>query len=574
LVLATTVLCVTVIALLYWAQSVIIPLALAILLTFTLGPAVTALQRRRIGRALAVFLVVAGAVGIVVVIAGVISWQTAALIQELPNHRDRIRAKLETVQQWTGGDSDGRLAAFVKDIEKVLDGDTKPAVAVPVEMVERPTGWVDRLQATIGPVVNGSIRVAYTIVLVAFWLAATTKAVDDAGVRISRYLRVQLVLNAAFGVALTIALLALDVRFAILWGFAAAILRYIPYIGAWIGLIPPMLASLAMTDTWWQPLCVLGVYAALEFVVANIAEPHFFGHSLGISEVALIVSAGFWAFMWGPIGMIMSGPITAVLLVAAKHVPQLHSLAVLLGDEDALSPPVAFFQRLAARDRDEAWRIARKYQADQASGALADGLFLPAMALAQSAVDRREFSEDDGQWMESAMREIADDLGEPPPTEEAKPTEVEPARLLLVPAGGLGDALALEFLERRLASPRWEIQHLHDGALASEMLAAVREFKPAVVVLGTLASGDLAHARYLCKRLVGTDPDIKLFVGRWGHGPVPPALKAELAAVEVDDAAADLGAMHKLLESWWASLTTPAPDRREMDEPVGTASAS
>jgi hypothetical protein len=261
-------------------------------------------------------------------------------------------------------------------------------------------------------------------------------------------------------------------------------------------------------------------------------------------------------------------------LVAAKHVPQLHSLAVLLGDEDALSPPVAFFQRLAARDRDEAWRIARKYQADQASGALADGLFLPAMALAQSAVDRREFSEDDGQWMESAMREIADDLGEPPPTEEAKPTEVEPARLLLVPAGGLGDALALEFLERRLASPRWEIQHLHDGALASEMLAAVREFKPAVVVLGTLASGDLAHARYLCKRLVGTDPDIKLFVGRWGHGPVPPALKAELAAVEVDDAAADLGAMHKLLESWWASLTTPAPDRREMDEPVGTASAS
>jgi predicted PurR-regulated permease PerM len=593
LVLAMTVLSVAVIALLYWAQAVIIPLALAVLLTFVLGPAVTALQRWGIGRAPAVILVVAGAVGIVVSVAGLISWQTAALVQELPNHRDRIRAKLETVQQWAGGDSDGRLSAFVKDIEKALDREDKPTVAVPVEMVERPTGWMNRLQASIGPVANGSVKVAYTIVLIAFLLygrekmrnrvlrllgptrlAATTKAIDDAGVRISRYLRVQLLLNAAFGVALTIALLALDVRFAILWGFAAAILRYIPYIGAWIGLIPPLLASLAMTDNWWQPLCVLGVYAALEFVVANIAEPYFFGQSLGLSEVALIVSAGFWAFMWGPIGMIMSGPITAVLLVVAKHVPQLHSLGVLLGDEDALSPPMAFFQRLAARDRDEAWRIAGQYQSDRAPGALADGLFLPAMALAQGAVDRRELSDEDGQWIEGAMREIADDLSEPPPAEEPKLAEVEPARLLSVPAGGLGDALALELLERRLPAQRWEMQHLHDGALASEMLAAVREFKPAVVVLGTLASGDLAHARYLCKRLVATDPDIKLFVGRWGHGPIPSALKSELPAVGVDEVAADLAGMHKLLESWWASLAAPAQDRSEMHEPVGTASAS
>jgi predicted PurR-regulated permease PerM len=247
-------------------------------------------------------------------------------------------------------------------------------------MVQRNTGWIERVRALVAPVSEVLVRIAFTVVLVGFMLyskermrnrvlrllgpgrlTATTKAVDDAGLRISRYLRVQLLLNATFGLILMFALLALNVRFAILWGLAAGVLRYIPYVGAWIGLIPPLLASWAMSDNWWQPVAILGIYAALEFAVANIAEPYFFGHSLGISEVALIISAGFWAFMWGPIGMILSGPITACLLVVSKNVPQMQSLAILLGDDEGLSPPMAFFQRLAARDRDEAWRIASQY---------------------------------------------------------------------------------------------------------------------------------------------------------------------------------------------------------------------
>src|SRR5262249_16710584 len=145
------------------------------------------------------------------------------------------------------------------------------------------------------------------------------------------------------------------------WGFVAGVMRYIPYIGAWVGLIPPLLASFAMSGSWWQPFAVLTFYASLELVVVNVVEPRFVGQSLGVSEVAQIASAAFWAFLWGPMGLVLSSPLTACLLVLGKNVPQLHALEVLLGDEEALPPPVMFFQRLVARDRDEAWRIATEF---------------------------------------------------------------------------------------------------------------------------------------------------------------------------------------------------------------------
>jgi len=595
-VLSTTVLVIGILGFMYWARAVAIPLALAIFLTFILSPAVTFLRRHGLTRVPAVLLVVLTGIAVVLLVTGLISWQVAALAQELPNHQDRIRTKLESVRMWMGGESTGRLTSLLQEIEESINPKrTTNSLVVPVEVISRPPGWISGFESALGPVVEGLASTFFTIVLVAFLLyskedmrnrmlrligprrlTAATKAVDDAGTRISRYLRTQMIINAAFGIILTGALLALDVRYAVLWGFIAAVMRYIPYVGAWIGLAPPMIASLAMTDTWWQPLSVLGVYAALELVTANIAEPRLLGHSLGLSEVAQLVSAGFWAFMWGPIGLILSGPITACLLVAGKNVKQLRSLDILLGVDEPLSPPMAFFQRLTARDRDEAWRIASDFVKANSANDIPDGLVFPAMAMVQNAVENNELSREDGEWIVSTVLDIIDDLKQSTPSEKsaAQAAKTEPVRLLGVPAGSVGDRLALELLGERLPEQRWEIKLLNNGVLASEVLGALREQRPAVVVVATLASESLTPTRYLCKRLRAADPDVKIFVGLWGNGPLASGLRKQLTDVGVDDVVADLAELQKLLESWSTPFSVnAAAEESPKREKVGTASA-
>ena len=169
-------------------------------------------------------------------------------------------------------------------------------------------------------------------------ITTATKAMDDASKRISRYLFTQLVINAVFGVLITLALFILGVKYALLWGFLASVMRYVPYLGTWVGLIPPVVFSLATTTGWWQPLAVILVYGSLEVIANNVFEPWLYGTSLGMSEVAQLVAAGFWSMLWGPIGLILSGPLTTCLLVLGKYVPALKFLDVLLGKEPPLTP--------------------------------------------------------------------------------------------------------------------------------------------------------------------------------------------------------------------------------------------
>jgi hypothetical protein len=409
-------------------------------------------------------------------------------------------------------------------------------------------------------------------------LTATTKAIDDAGNRISRYLRVQLMINAGFGVVWTLALYLLNVRYPLLWGFVACVMRYVPYIGAWIALVPPMVASLAMSDHLWQPATALTVFATLELVTANAVEPRLLGHTLGLSEVAQLVSAAFWAFMWGPIGLVLSGPITACLLVISKNVARLHPLEILLGVDEPLAPSAAFFQRLAARDRDEAWRITSEFAAANPTEPVADTLFIPALALAQNANENHELSDDDCRWIETTVREIGDDLqiAQKPAELDEPTTAPERVRILGVAAGAVGDLAALQLLADQLPTTRWELVLLGESALASEAIAAVRKHKPAIVLIVTLASDSLSQTRYICKRVRGVAPDAKLVVGRWGNGPIPADLRNDFTGVGVDDMTDDADATKKLLESWWTPLAaSSAEDEHAANlEPIGTASAT
>ncbi|HJZ54529.1 MAG TPA: AI-2E family transporter, partial [Gemmataceae bacterium] len=470
-----------------------------------------------------------------------------------------------------------------------------PATAGPVPVtIESPNGtWMSRVEELITPATEFLGQAAFAFILTVYMLlrkedlrnrmirltghgkvTTTTKAVDDASKRISRYLLTQLMLNSAFGVVIVVGLLLLGVEYALLWGFIAFVMRYVPYIGTWIGVIPPTLFAFAVYESLWVPVAVFMLFIGLEVLCNNIFEPMLYGQSMGLSEVAQLIAAGFWAFLWGPIGLILSGPLTVCLLVLGKYVARFQYLAVLLGDEPALPPRVAFYQRLTARDHDEAATIAlAELEKDDATPeAVFDRVIVPALCLGKRDMADEDLSADDMRFAVRAAREIAEEVA------GAKPVVVDgrdPAgdddrvRLLLCPARDEVDHVGVDLLAHLLKPDRWEIEVAADEILASELLERIAEFRPAAVVIGALPPGGLAHTRYLVARVRAKFPKVKLIVGRWGRGEDFPdgAEQGVTGADGVDDTLAQT--RKRLADNHSIFVAEPGKV-----EPVGTAGAS
>jgi hypothetical protein len=425
-----------------------------------------------------------------------------------------------------------------KPAKPVAAAPEKPTVVVP--QPESPA-WLAGLPAMLRSVVELLGGLALALVLVVFMLlnrenlrnrlirfvghgrmTSTTPARDDAGQRISRFLLVQLIINASFGAVLAVGLLLIQVPNALLWGFLAAVLRYVPYLGSLITATLLVTLSMAMFDGWVQPLLVLGLILVLELATGNLVEPRLFGRSLGVSEVALLVAAAFWAFLWGPIGLVLSSPLTVCLVVLGKYVPQLEFLDVILGDEPSLNPDVTYYQRLLARDQDEATQLVLAQTKASSLEQVYDGLLVPALHYAKRDHARDDLSEADEQFVVDATREIVEDLGERlaaaaglPEGQAGAPSHAR-VRILGCPAHDDADALALEMLRQLLDPARWDMEVLSTEMLSAELVGAAGGQVPAVVCIGALPPGGLARTRYLCKRLRTSLPDGKIVVGRWG----------------------------------------------------------
>src|SRR5262249_856052 len=212
-------------------------------------------------------------------------------------------------------------------------------------------------------------------------IVVATKFVDEAGQRVSRFLLMQAMVNGTFGLIFGLGLLLIGVKYALLWGFVAAMLRYLPYIGPYLAVTFPISLSLAMSEGWGATLMVIALFLALELTIANFIEPRLYGQSMGVSEIALLVSAAFWAFLWGPIGLVLSSPLTVCLVVVGRYIPRLELLAILLGDEPALDLRTSFYQRLLARDLDEAEDLVVNWvKESEAPQAIYDAMLLPALS--------------------------------------------------------------------------------------------------------------------------------------------------------------------------------------------------
>ncbi|MCE9561809.1 MAG: AI-2E family transporter [Planctomycetes bacterium] len=535
--LAATVVTVVVILALYFARSVFIPIALSIFLAFVLVPVVGRLQRHGFGRSFAVLLTVGMVLVLTIGVGTLIIQQVARLPGTLADRGDVIKAKVAKAKSWVAAEGDGRFSQLVDDVMKVLVPKSEAQQTIAVQPEPQSFGaWVSVYVSPAAEIIG---QAAFAFVLTVYMLirredlrnrmikllgdgkvTTTTKAVDEASRRISRYLLMQFLVNTSFGTIISVSLFLLGLDYALLWGFIGAVMRYIPYVGTWLGLIPPVLFSFATAPDWgggWgQPIAVFALFAVLEAVCNNVFEPWLYGQSMGLSEVAQLVAAAFWAFLWGPIGLILSGPLTTCLLVLGKYVRRFEFLDVMLGDEPPLAAHVAFYQRLTARDQDEAAEIALKVANESGPDEAFEKVVIPALCMARRDADEGDLDANALRFVIRGAREVAGEVADIRPV-QSHPHMGTRVRVLIVPARDEAEHVAADILGGTLEATQWEVRVPGDEMLASELIAAVEDFKPAVVVLVTLPPGGLSHCRYLVSRLKSKCPNVKVIVGRWGH---------------------------------------------------------
>jgi len=361
-------------------------------------------------------------------------------------------------------------------------------------------------------------------------LTTTTRALEEASQRISRYLLMQSIINVFFGLTVAIALWLIGLPYALLWGFLAAMLRFIPYVGPWAAAIMPSALSMIVFEGWLWTALVAAVFLVLELINNMILEPLLYGESAGVSEVGLLVAIAFWTWLWGPVGLILATPLTVCVVVLSKYVPQLDFISVLMSDEPVMKSDISFYQRLLAGDQDEAAGIVEEHLKTHPVEKIYDEVLVPALNYVKRDRSLGRLAENDQQLIFQATREILEDLDESKPESSSNPTTFSEAtmidqnspstapKVLIVgcPVRDEANELALLMFWQLLDPARYELALLAHQTLTSEVIEQIAEKNPALVCIASLPPGGLAQTRYLCKRLRKRFPNLKIIVGRWG----------------------------------------------------------
>jgi predicted PurR-regulated permease PerM len=588
-ILTATVFTAAILGALYLGRTLLIPFTLAVYLTFLLSPVVKRFQRLGLRRIPSVLLVSSLAAAAVLGIGWILVSQCASFIGKLPDYTDRVQHKIQAIKAATESHGLNRLDRMVHD----LDGSGQPAAdahsgpateesagsPVPVVVESRVPNWLQWLPNFVPPIMEFVGQLGLVVVLAIFMLLSreelrnrfislighghltlTTKAVDDASQRISRYLLMQIVINGSFAVLMTIGLTLIGIEYAPLWGFLCGLLRYVPYIGSPAAIVFPMAMSVLQSDGWVAPLSVLSLFLVLELIAANVVEPWLFGHSMGVSAVALLAAAAFWSLLWGPIGLVLACPLTVCLVVLGKYVPQLEFLATLLSDQPALNEEMTYYQRLSARDQDEAAQIALNYRESHPLPEVFDGLMVPALTHARRDLYRGGISEQDAKFIHVASQEILDELIEQESSalDESKQQSSaggraslgKPVRILLVPAHDESEELIAKMLAASLDQKKWDLQVTAVDLLATEVETQVEDEPPSLVCIMALMPGSLSHTRYLCKRLRARFPDQHILAALWCSNASEKTYQERLQAAGASHVETSLHGVLGYLEAW------------------------
>ncbi len=433
-----------IIAGLYFGREIFVPVALAVLLSFVLAPFVRRLQLLRLPRVAAVLLVVVLGFAIIFSLAGLMVTQASRLAEALPGYEQTLRNKIESLRGIAGGGTGTleRASKVLKDLKTELqntDAGNPPAAPIlqpsadskpiPVEVRQPDPGALNTLAAIIAPLISPLTTTGIVVIFVIFILLQrqdlrnrfvrlagssdiqrTTAALDEAGDRLSRLFLTQIGFNAAFGMAIGLGLQLIGVPSAPLWGLIAMILRFVPYIGAVISAILPLILAAAVGSGWEMLVLTALLFVVLELLAGQVLEPIVFGHSSGLSPVAIIIAASFWTWLWGPVGLVLATPLTICLVVGGRHIDRLQFLDIMLGDQPVLTPAQLVYQRLLAGDPIEAAEQAREFLKSAPLESYYDSILTQGLCLA--AADNR-LGHLDAERLEriaETVRELVDDL--------------------------------------------------------------------------------------------------------------------------------------------------------------------
>lgn len=581
-----------VVAVLYFARDLLVPLALAILLSFILAPIARALRRWGLPRVPGVILSVLAAVLVLASLGLVMGRQLAELAAELPAYQAEVTRKLASIN--ASGGLVERAQAMLRGLSNGVEREPRAPLPrglhaeavqpIPVEIRQPDPAALETLQGVLAPLLHPLATIGIVIVLVIFVLLyredlrdrvirlvgardlhRTVAAMDDAAYRLSRFFLAQTALNAAFGAFMGMALFAIGVPQPILWGILAGLMRFVPFVGTFVAVAFPLLLALATDPGWTMPIMVLILFAIGEGAMGQVVEPMVFGHSTGLSPIAIIAAATFWTWLWGPVGLLVAVPLTVCLVVLGKHVDRLEFLEVALGDRPPLDPPETFYQRALMGDADGLEEQAELVLRDAALSAYYDHVALPALALAQGDALRGGVAEERILAVHARVAALLEDLEEeeegppekpltdpasdlPPPTVAQAPASlVGPGSVLCLPSRGpFDDAAAMmlaQVLRKRGIGAVVAPPELLRGEVTGFDLSLVRQAWLCAVEGGSSS----AAARYLLRRLRRRMPEAQICAMVACAGPearLPAALRAEdAAAVEPGIAAAVKAAM-------------------------------
>ncbi len=566
----TTIIAAIVVAALYFGREVFVPVALAILLSFVLAPLVRLLRRLRIGRVTSVLVAVILAFLVISGIGTLIGSQVADLAGNLALYESTISRKIEVLQsEATGSGIVGRASSMLGDLRKEITRTAEKASAdaaksrepaapgeqppkpIPVEIHAPPPAPFEIIRSIVGPLASPLATAGIVIVFLTFILLqredlrdrfihlvsagnlrATTEALDDGATRLSHFFLTQIAINASFGVVIATGLFFIGVPSAVLWGIMAMLLRFLPYIGAWIAAFFPIALALAVDPTWSMLVWTIVLFAVVELLTGQVIEPLLNAHSTGLSAVAVVVAAAFWTWLWGPVGLLLSTPLTVCLVVIGRHVERLRFLDVLLGDRPALAPEESFYQRILAGDPDEAAHRAEEFLKERSLFDYYDEVAMKGLALAQLDAGRRALDHDRRVEIRQTIEGLIDNLSvweEASPggdndaavkktvaaAERQKAAAPEATVLCVAGRGSLDEAaaamLAQLLLKRGIGARVVPTAEVSSGTVFRLDVEGID-----TIVISYLDAGGFANARYLVRRLRRRVPDsVRIVLGLW-----------------------------------------------------------
>ncbi|HQT85523.1 MAG: hypothetical protein B7Z58_08260 [Acidiphilium sp. 37-64-53] len=545
---------------LYFGREVLIPIALALLLAFLLVPLVSLFRRMHLGRIPSVLLVVTVTIGILLALGSVIGSQIGSLAGDLPKYTTTIETKVNTLKAATLGrltklvqtnnspnatpSPASRSTASQSPSQPAHAGKSAPAQAQPAPSATSRWGMAKEFLtpilsplATLGIVFivaifallqSEDLRDRLIRLLGADDIHRTTIAMDDADSRLRRYFLTQLTVNTAFGLVVGIGLFIIGVPNPVLWGVLSALLRFIPYIGSFISALLPIALAAGVEPGWSMALWTAALYVVVEGITGQAIEPLVYGHSTGISPFAVVVAAIFWSWVWGPVGLFLSTPLTLCLVVLGRNVKRLEFLDVMFGDRPALSPVESFYQRILAEDGDEVLEQAETLLKDMPLSEYYDDVALKGMQLAAIDAERGVLAADQLETVKKTIYELVESLTEhiekrndaadatDPSSAGAPPPDRTPAILSIAGRGPLDEPASAML-----------VHLLQDQGIAARMVKyndvsrhTLQNLDVSNVAMASIAyldiSGSPAHLRYLIRRLRRyLPPGTPILVGLW-----------------------------------------------------------